>query len=493
MAPKRVTLEAVVGEIDGIHRDLARLSVDERLGRASALTNTDIFESHPVPTKPGTLTYLRELISSSDSPEQARRIETALFGCMDLTIFKETSNLVDMLNFYSARGRMHVDNEKVPLLEVVPWLQCQPDFDKREQMRKECTIFFKAINNPMLTGILELTIRAVKQQFGFENYVRYAEAKKGISFDEYEKVYRAYLDATSDTYRARITPWVEEEIGRPFENLSRYHALYMVRIKRFDRFFPVTRLREIVEKTFAGLGFDLFARKDLVVDLSDGPAKNPDGVCIGVEIPGEIHVLMKPVGGLIDVETLLHEVGHAFFLSHISPQLPAVYRRLYRSPALDETFAFLFMELIGNPAWLTSIAGMSSKEADDLTDLLQTKRLCLIRRYIGKFLAEKELHEKGNIKDSGPYCRHLQEATGFVYEPEAYLVDMESDFYSLEYLRAWAGAHALQTHLEGTFGQEWFSSPQAGELLRQLASSGRRDSVEEVLTPLCGRPPRLPA
>ncbi|MBM4329273.1 MAG: hypothetical protein FJ118_19175 [Deltaproteobacteria bacterium] len=493
MAAKRATFETVVREIDGIHRDLARLSVDERLGRASALTNTDIFESHPVPTRPETLAYLKELISSSDSPEQARRVETALFGCMDLTIHKETSNLVDMLNFYTARGRMHVDNEKVPLLEVVPWLQRQPDFDKREQMRKECGIFFKAINNPMLTGILELTIRAVKEQFGFENYVRFAEAKKGISLDDYEKDYRAYLDATTDTYRARITPWVEEEIGRPFENLSRYHALYMVRIKRFDHFFPVERLREIVEKTFAGLGFGLFARRDLVVDLSEGPAKNPDGVCIGVEIPGEIHVLMKPVGGLIDVETLFHEAGHAFFLSHISPQLPVVYRRLYRSPALDETFAFLFMELIGNPVWLNTIAGLSTKEAEDLADLLRTKRLCLIRRHIGKFLAEKELHEKGNIKDSGPYCRRLEAATGFVYEPEAYLVDMESDFYSLEYLRAWAGAHLLQSHLEAAFGKEWFTSPQAGELLKQVASGGRRDSVEEVLRPLCGRPPYLPA
>ena len=177
----------------------------------------------------------------------------------------------------------------------------------------------------------------------------------------------------------------------------------------------------MIHNTFTGLGFDLLSRPDVIAHISDSPAKNPNGMCVGVEIPGEVHVFMKPVGGLINVETLLHETGHAFFLSHFDPALPIEDRRLYRSPALDEAFAFLFMDLIDNPAWLTGTAGMPSKAADALSGLLKTKRLCLIRRYIGKFLAEKELHETGDIKNSGPYCRNLGATTGFIYEPQGYL------------------------------------------------------------------------
>jgi hypothetical protein len=226
--------------------------------------------------------------------------------------------------------------------------------------------------------------------------------------------------------------------------------------------------------------------------MDEDPIKNPDGVCIGEEIPGKIHVLMKPIGGLIDAETLLHETGHAFFLSHFDPELPIEYRRLYRSPALDEAFAFLFMELTENPAWLTSVVGMPADKADELTKLMKTKRLCLIRRYIGKFLAEKELHETGDLKNADPYCLHLGNATGFVYEPRGYLVDMEPDFYSLDYLKAWGGAHVLRRHLEEQFGKEWFRNPQAGELLRKIAYGGRRDSIDEVLVSMCGKPSRLP-
>jgi hypothetical protein len=192
------------------------------------------------------------------------------------------------------------------------------------------------------------------------------------------------------------------------------------------------------------------------------------------------------------VETLLHETGHAFFLSHFDPALPIEDRRLYRSPALDEAFAFLFMDLIDNPAWLTGTAGMPSKEAEALAGLLKTKRLCLIRRYIGKFLAEKELHETGDIKNSEPYCRNLGAATGFIYEPQGYLVDIEPDFYALDYLNGWAAAHVLRKFLELRFGEAWFGRAEAGAFLREIAASGRRDSVNQVIQSFCGEFPRLP-
>ena len=488
----QLTVQKVVEEIDSVHRELARLSIDQLRGTPSALNTLDIIESHPVPLRPKTISFLRKALRDAEGTETAQRIDRILFGCMDLAVEEQTASLGDMLRFYVERGRMHVGTEKIPALEVVPWLQVQADFDKREAMQKENSIFLKGIVNPMLLGILELSIQTVTERFGFENYARFSEAKKQVSFDEQARDFLQYLDRTAETYRTRIVPWVEGKIGRPFENLSRYHALYLLRIQRFDSFFPQSRLKEIIHNTFKGLGFDLLSRPDVIAHISDSPAKNPNGMCVGVEIPGEVHVLMKPVGGLIDVETLLHETGHAFFLSHFDPALPIEDRRLYRSPALDEAFAFLFMDLIDNPAWLTGTAGMPSKEADALAGLLKTKRLCLIRRYIGKFLAEKELHETGDIKNSDPYCRNLEAATGFIYEPQGYLVDIEPDFYALDYLNGWAAAHVLRKFLELRFGEEWFGRAEAGAFLREIAASGRRDSVNQVIHSFCGEFPRLP-
>jgi hypothetical protein len=488
----RLTVEKVVEEIDAIHRELARLSINQLLGTPSALNAADILESHPIPLRPKTVAYLRQAVTESNDREEIIRLERVLFGCMELAVEEQTASLADMLKFYLERGRMIIGQSKVPAVEVVPWLQAEPDFDKREEMRKENTIFLKGIINPMLLAMLELSIRTVTERFGFANYARFSEAKKEVSFDNYAELFERFLKDTSDAYYRRMAPWVEERIGRPFDNLSRYHALYLLRVKEFDESFPVSGLQKIVDRTFGGLGFSPWSRPDVIMDISDGPTKNPNGICIGVEIPGEVYVLTKPVGGLIDVETLLHETGHAFFLSNFDPDLPVEYRRLYRSPALDETFAFLFMGLIENKTWLLKIAGLPEKSAEKLVELFRTKRLCLMRRYVGKFLAEKELHETGDIKNPEPYCGHLRNSTGFTYEPQGYLVDMEPDFYALDYLMAWCGADVLREFLEIRYGTEWFERAEAGEFLRGIALGGRRESLEKVLNYFCGESLRVP-
>lgn len=485
-------IQPIVEDIDAIHREFAQIVIGQMRGTPYALTIEDVLESRPGPLRSDSVSLLRRSIESAQDPADALRLERIFFGCVDLALEKETCALADMLNFYFQHGRMHVGSEKVPTPEVVSWLQSQTDFDKREEMRKENTIYLKGILNPILTGMLELTVRVTTERFGFDNYARFSEAKKRVSFQEQEALCERFLKDTDKIYTERIGPWVEQEIGRSIEGLSRYHALYLMRIRKFDAHFPLVKLRCLVDKTFLGLGFDLASRKDIVLDVSTDGSGSPDGLCVGVEIPGEVHVLMRPVGGLIDVETLLHETGHAFFLSNFDPKLPVEYRRLYGSAALDEAFAFLFMDLVGNPSWLTKVAELPARDADELAELVLTKRLCLIRRHMGKFLAEKELHEKGDIKDSGPYCRHLKRATGFEYEPQGYLIDMQPDFYSLDYVTAWAGAHALQVWLEEQFGGEWFAKPGAGEFLRDIAAWGRREPLQEVVRHFCGTIPSLP-
>ncbi len=160
----QLTLEKVVEQIDAIHRDLAKLSVDQLQGTPSALKTNDILQLHPIPVAEDTQTFLRDALVKADTADEKERIERILFGCMDLAIVQETASLGDMLRFYMERGRMHVGAEKIPALEVVSWLQAQSDFNKREEIRKEMTIYLKGIINPILLGMTELSIRAVTRE-----------------------------------------------------------------------------------------------------------------------------------------------------------------------------------------------------------------------------------------------------------------------------------------------------------------------------------------
>jgi len=86
----------------------------------------------------------------------------------------------------------------------------------------------------------------------------------------------------------------------------------------------------------------------------------------------------------------------------------------------------------------------------------------------------------------------LKNATGFTYEPEGYLIDMEPEFYALDYLMAWCGADILREFLEIRYGAEWFERGDAGEFLRGIARLGRRDSLGKVLESFCGEKLRVP-
>ncbi|MCA1959451.1 MAG: hypothetical protein LDL33_01550 [Desulfomonile sp.] len=487
-----VRINAIADQVERAHRDLAKITVALLKGTPSALGTNDVLEAYPLLVSLQTIESLRAASASAQTHEEAERAERLMFACMDLAIEAETAHLGDMISFFTQRAWMHVGAEKISALDVVPWIQSQDDFAKREEMRKENSIFLKAIVNKPLAEILDTTIRIVTDRFGFRGFADYCEAKKQVSFDEAAARFERYLSDTAETYVSAIAPWVEEKIGRPFRDLSRYHALYLVRISTFDEYFSQTRLADVVFGTFRMLGFDAATRSDVTVDMTAEYRRRPDGICVGVEIPGDVHVIMKPVGGLIDYETLLHEMGHAFFLSHFAAELPLEFRRLYRNGALDETFAFLFMNLVENSAWLTQMVGLPEDATRELKRLFRIKKLCLIRRYMGKFLAEKELHESGDITDHRPYCRQLGKATGFVYEPQGYLIDMEPNFYSLDYLMAWEGAEALRTCLEERFGEGWFASLQAGDFLRRIAAAGRRDKLDGVLMTHCGEPSRFP-
>lgn len=437
---------------------------------------------------PDTMRFIRESSNGDINDDERERIDRLFFGCLDLIIEGAVATLTDMRRFYMEKGRMLVGDEKIPANDVVNWLQLQMDFEKREEILSEHSIFHKGIINPLFLATLDVRLQTV-QDYQFDGLLDYAKSKKSVNFATRMAQFGDFLRDTEDAYYRRMTPWVEEEIGRPFHKLSRCHALHLLRVRKYDdRFGMVTTLDKLA-RTFAGIGFDPLKREDVIVDFS---AVNVSGMCVGLTIPGEAHVLMNPVGGLIDMETALHETGHAFFLSHFDPHLPMEYRRLYRTAGLDEAFAFLFTGLLESPEWLTEIGGLTDHEALSLSELYQTRKLCLVRRYIGKFQAETALHESVDFKNPEYYTDFMERATGFVYEPAAYLADMEPGFYSLDYLEGWAGANVLTSTLKRLFGPAWFKSTSAGDFLKEMARNGRKLSAAELIENRCAAPLRLP-
>jgi len=92
------------------------------------------------------------------------------------------------------------------------------------------------------------------------------------------------------------------------------------------------------------------------------------------------------------------------------------------------------------------------------------------------------------FKGPSLYAKNLQSTTGFVSQKTNWLWDMDSGFYSADYLRAWIGAAQLKDCLTSRFGKEWFLNRKAGTFLRNLFSKGLQDELEEVVARMGYKP-----
>ena len=106
----------------------------------------------------------------------------------------------------------------------------------------------------------------------------------------------------------------------------------------------------------------------------------------------------------------------------------------------------------------------------------------LFRRYTAKLQFELEFwgrfREDGGTADG--YSERLTEATGIRYPNENYLSDMDSGFYSADYLRAWIRSAQLRRSLIRDVGDDWWRRPETGERLRELFHEGTRPTSEEI-------------
>ena len=118
--------------------------------------------------------------------------------------------------------------------------------------------------------------------------------------------------------------------------------------------------------------------------------------------------------------------------------------------------------------------------------------MLLFRRYAAKLAYELKFW--GDFENANDYAQtyedNLRAAVGFRYRADGYLADMDGDFYSADYLRAWIRAAQLRAHLRRTIGEDWWRRPETGELLQALFAEGTRPTSEEIADRIGFRPAR---
>jgi hypothetical protein len=308
-------------------------------------------------------------------------------------------------------------------------------------------------------------------------------ARKNIDLHALADALASAARLQDEPWRAMREEWLDRILGaeRDAEPFS-HHVAYLRRMSPLAESYPKDRCVPICLETLAELGFDLAANEGIRLDLDDRPQKSPRACVIASDPPAVVHLITRAQGGLHDYQAFLHEAGHALHYAGLDAGLPYTFRRLSRDHALTEIYSFLIESITREPGWHAVHFGLSDAEAAQRAEATRFLELLLFRRYAAKLAYELEFWADFENADdhAQTYADNLRAAVGFRYRADGYLADMDGDFYSADYLRAWIRAAQLRAHLRATIGEDWWCRPETGEFLRALFSEGTRPTSEEI-------------
>ncbi len=381
-----------------------------------------------------------------------------------------------------AELEVEVDGEKIGYRMLRPTVANEPDRARRERLDAARTTLTEEHLNPVYLDAVRLVGEAVTRLGGstyLELYKRF-----GFRLEELARQCRALLDSTERLYEDSADRLFRDRIGIGLAEAKRWDVPRVFRAQNWDGSFPKESMLPALEATLSDLGIDLHAQENVHLDIEQRPHKSPRAFCAPIEVPGNVVLVIQPIGGADDWRALFHEAGHTEHFAHTSPDLAMEERRLGDN-AVTEGWAMLLQHLTDEPAWLTRRLDVPSPQ--DFAREGATGLLYFVRRYCAKLLYEVEFHAGGEVEAMRPrYVELLSDALKIEPSPTDYLTDIDAGFYVTEYLRSWAFEAQLRAFLREKFGNAWFSRRDAGSLLRELWGEGQRHTADELLKEVTG-------
>jgi hypothetical protein len=435
-----------------------------------------------------TPTAVEELRSAvEDGPaagDEARRRRYLLDFAVDGLLGRATRTQEAELAKREAELSLEVDGELIGFRESAIEQANEPDGDRRERIETARLAAIEERLNPLHREMLEIH-HARSRELGWSSYRELCADCKGIDLPALARETAAFSAATEAAYPGVVDEPLRRAVGVGLAAARRADLPRFFRCAEADARFPAASLVPALRDTLAGLGIDLDAQANVVLDVERRPKKSPRAFCAPVRVPQEIYLVVPPMGGRDDYVALFHEAGHAEHYAHADAGLAFEFRALGDN-SVTEGFAFLFDHLVEDPEWLRRHLG--AEPDPELAAHVRAVRLLFVRRYAAKLGYELELHGAGWPPEelAEDYSARLSAGVGVPWPSATYLADVDPGFYAAAYLRAWA----LETHLRATlrarFGPAWFDEREAGAFLRELWREGQRLDAAELLAEAIG-------
>ena len=477
--PLSLDLQAYAAEAETFIGSMDREYYLHFAGHKPELEISSIYDRHRALFARPAIDELRERLATASPGDDQRRarylLELAVGGFMGEATKTEETALAER----EATLEIEVDGRHEPYRQASIWQANEQDAELRARIEEARLAVLDAELNPLHVEVTNRS-HALARELGWQSYRAMSEELKAVDLAALERQTGRFLDATADTYAAKLEPQLRAQIGLGLDSFRRSDIPYFFRAPAFDSLFPSERLLPAFEETLAGLGIDLHGQPNVRLDTEQRPQKSPRAFCSPVQVPGEVYLVIPRTGGRDDFAALFHEGGHTEHYANVDASLPFEFRHLGDN-SVTEGFAFLLEHLTEDANWLRAVMG--AEDVDAYLAFARASKLVFLRRYASKLRYELELHAGERPLDEMPplYARLLSDAVGVDWPRVTYLSDVDPGYYAANYLRAWAFETHLRRVLRERFGEEWFTRAEAGDLLRSIWREGQRLSADELL------------
>ena len=420
-----------------------------------------------------------EQAAAGDERERLYRLRKTCEGGL---LSAELAEALDALENAELAARVRFRGEEMPLRTAQAKLAVLPEYEERGELGV-LQADVSASLNPQRLEILQVAEPLAGELSGIVDPVARSDEEKGISLRALADVLERASADTAGAWRDLRVRWFERLLGPDREEIPlSYHFPYMRRLSPLEDTYTKERATAVCLTTLEKLGFDLTSERTIRLDLDDRPQKNPRACVIASDPPEVVHLITRAQGGLHDYQAFLHEAGHALHYAGCDPSLPYTFRKLSRDHALTEIYSYILEAISREPEWHVEHFGLSDDEAERNAEATIFLEALLFRRYAAKLSFELEFWSRFADDGGTPagYEERLTAGTGLRYRSIAFLSDMDADFYSADYLRAWIRSAQLEGYLRREVGESWWRSPETGERLRALFREGTKPTSEEI-------------
>ncbi len=427
------------------------------------------------------LEALRDAEEAAPSSER-ERLYRLRKTCESGIVAAELAAREDELENAILAARLTWRGEELPLRTAQARLAVLPDYRDRDELgalHNDENAHFNGGRRELLTA----GDRLEAELSGVTDAIERSNEEKGISLQELERALDAASKRSTSSYDALRERWFEKLLGPQREAVpTSNHTSYLRRLSPLESTYTKERSVEVCVATLRRLGFEIQSIAGIRLDLDDRPQKSPRACVIASDPPNLVHLITRAQGGLHDYQAFLHEAGHALHYAGCDPELPYIFRKISRDHALTEIYSYIVEAISREPGWHAEHFGLSDEQALENAEATTFLEALLFRRYTAKLQFELDFWGRF-LEDGGTstgYSERLTAATGIHYPSENFLSDMDSGFYSADYLRAWIRSAQLRQHLIAEIGEDWWRRPETGERLRELFREGTRPTSEEI-------------